>query len=82
MNAKYNALFEDVDSPACYRNFTPAIQSHINTLWENLKISGSTELWVHITSITIVVSLIAFCAYSLYVKKKRSRDYRLRAKKK
>lgn len=82
VNAKYNELYEDEEnkSPACYRSFNPEIQAHVNTLWENLKISGSTELWVHITSISIVVLVISYAAYATYVRKKRSRDYRMRDK--
>ena len=81
VNAKYNALFpDDKDDPACYRNFTPEIQARVNTLWEDLKISGSTELWVHITSISIVALVVGYAGYSLYIKKKRSRFYRERDK--
>lgn len=81
VNAKYNSLFSsDVKDPACYRSFTPEVQTQVNTLWEDLKISGSTELWVHITSITLVVAIIGYAAYSIYIKKKRSRNYRMRDK--
>ena len=80
VNAVYNAKFPGVNSPACYRSFNADTQSHVNTLWENLKISGSTELWVHITSIVIVVSVVAYASYSIYIKKKRSKFYRSRDK--
>lgn len=80
VNAQYNAKFPGVNSPACYRSFDADTQAHVNTLWENLKISGSTELWVHITSILIVASVIAYASYSIYVKKKRSKFYRNRGK--
>ena len=80
VNAQYNALFPDKDDPACYRNFTPEIQSRVNTLWEDLKISGSTELWVHITSVAIVVLVVGYAGYTMYIKKKRSRFYRERDK--
>jgi len=80
VNEAYNALFPDKASPACYRNFDKTIQARVNTLWEDLKISGSTEPWVHITSIAIVVIVIVLAAYDIYVKKKRSRDYRIRDK--
>lgn len=82
VNARYNELYSDIVSPACYRSFPADIQTHVNTLWEDLKISGSTELWVHITSIIIVVAVIAFAVYSIYVKKIRSKDYRMRDKQK
>ena len=82
VNAGYDALYPDAISPACYRTFDPTIQTHVNTLWEDLKISGSTELWVHVTSIAIVVAVVAYAAYSTYIKKKRSRDYRMRDRQK
>jgi spermidine/putrescine transport system substrate-binding protein len=78
VNAYYNSLFPDKTDPACYRSFDPDIQARVNTLWEELKITGSTELWVHITSIAIVAAVIAWAAYSIYIKKKRSRFYRKR----
>ena len=80
VNAKYNALFSDKEDPACYRSFTPEIQTRVNTLWEELKITGSTELWVHISAIAIVGAVVILAVYTTYVKKKRSRDYRLRDK--
>ena len=76
VNAYYNSLFNEVDEPACYRSFDPTVQTYVNTLWENLKISGSTETWVHVTSITITALVIGYAAYSIYVKKKRSKHYR------
>jgi hypothetical protein len=60
--------------------FSEDIQALVNTLWEGLKTENSTELWVHITSITIVVGVLSYASYSVYIKKKRSRDYRLRDK--
>ena len=80
VNAYYNSLFPDKTDPACYRSFDPDIQARVNTLWEELKITGSTELWVHISSIAIVASVIILAVYSTYIKKKRSRDYRMRDK--
>jgi len=80
VNAEYNAKFPEVNSPACYRSFNAETQAHVNTLWENLKISGSTELWVHITSIVIVVAIVAYAVYSIYIRKKRSKFYRQRDK--
>ena len=80
VNKEYNAKFPRITSPACYRSFDADTQAHVNTLWENLKISGSTELWVHITSILIVVSVVAYASYSIYIKKKRSKFYRNRDK--
>ena len=63
-----------------YRSFTEDIQTQVNSLWESLKTENSTELWVHITCGVIVVSVLTLAIYTTYVKKKRSRDYRLRDK--
>ena len=56
------------------------IQAHVTALWETLKTENSTELWVHIASIAIVVGVITYWGYNTYVKKKRSKDYRMRDK--
>ena len=64
----------------CYKSFSPAIQDHVNTLWEGLKTENATELWVHIAAIGITVSVLAWGIYSTYIKKKRSHDYRYRDK--
>ena len=82
VNAHYNSLFPDINSPACYRNFTPEIQKQVNKLWEELKSHGTTEPWIHVTSITIVTALVGYAGYTTYVKKKRSRDYRMRDREK
>lgn len=66
--------------PPSYESFTPEIQSHVNTLWESLKTENSTELWVHISCGIIVAAVLTLAAYSIYTKKKRSRDYRMRDK--
>ena len=80
VNANYNALFPDKTDPACYRSFTPEIQTRVNTLWEDLKISGSTEFWVHIVTFAILGFVLILAVYTTYIKKKRSRDYRMRDK--
>ena len=64
----------------CYKSFSPAVQEHVNTLWEGLKTENATELWIHVAAITITGSVLALGIYSVYIKKKRSRDYRLRDK--
>ena len=61
-----------------YHSFTQEMQDYTNGLWENLKTQNSTEIWVHVVSIGIVASLLVFYGYSVYVKKKRSYDYRMR----
>ena len=76
VNKEYNEKY----GTTCYKNFTPEIQSRVNTLWENLKLANSTEPWIHVVSIGIVVAVIALAVYTTYVKKKRSRAYRLRDK--
>ncbi|MBQ8302155.1 MAG: spermidine/putrescine ABC transporter substrate-binding protein [Clostridia bacterium] len=75
-----NAEYMEKYGVAYYKMFSPEIQSLVNTLWEGLKTENSTELWVHITSIAIVVGVLFFAIYDLYIKKKRSKDYRLRDK--
>ena len=77
-----NAEYIDRFGTACYKSFSPEIQSHVNTLWESLKTENATELWVHITTAVIVISVVGLAAYTTYIKKKRSRDYRLRDKQK
>ena len=74
-NYSYNPAYKDF-----YRDEQVDIQSHVNTLWESLKTENSTELWVHISRIAIVVSVLSYASYSVYIKKKRSKDYRLRDK--
>ena len=74
-NYSHNPAYMDY-----YRDEKVDIQATVNTLWEELKTENSTELWVHITSITIVVGVLSFATYDLYIKKKRSKDYRLRDK--
>ena len=56
------------------------MQQYVNGLWEHLKTETDVELWVHISSITIVVALLGFCSYNIYIKKKRSKFYRNRDK--
>ena len=74
-NYSYNPAYKNF-----YKDENVNIQSHVNSLWEQLKIQNSNELWIHITSITIVVGVLFWASYSVYIKKKRSRDYRLRDK--
>lgn len=73
-NYSYNPAYEN------YKNNGVDIQAHVNSLWESLKTENSTEPWIHVTSITIIVGVISLAAYNTYIKKKRSRDYRLRDK--
>ena len=80
VNAYYNSLFGNNPDAGCYENFTPEIQSKVNTYWENLKLTDSTEIWVHIFSGIIVVSVLSIAVYSIYTKKKRSHHYRMRDK--
>ena len=61
-----------------YRNFTPEIQRHVNSLWEELKIYGTAELWIHVTSALLIGAIAIMAIYSIVVKKYRSKDYRLR----
>ena len=61
-----------------YRNFTPEIQRHVNSNWEELKIYGSAELWVHIASGILIGAIVIFAVYCIVIKKQRSKHYRLR----
>jgi len=76
INAEYNAKY----GTSCYKSFTPEIQAHVNALWETLKTENSTEPWIHVTAALIVGAVIVLVAYDTYIKKKRSRDYRMRDK--
>ncbi len=88
----YDVLYKDDDEYfkicSSYSNYFKGmyngeevdIQSHVNSLWETLKIQDSTEPWIHVASIVIVVGVFAIAIYSTYIKKKRSRDYRMRDK--
>lgn len=81
-------LNENYDHDPYYHSFSDAeiygddMQMYVNGLWEQLKTETDVELWVHISSITIVVALLAFCSYNIYIKKKRSKFYRQRDKEK
>lgn len=75
INYSYNPAYENF-----YKDENIDIQAVVNSLWELLKIEVTTELWVHVTSIGIVAGVVAFAGYSTYIKKKRSRVYRLRDK--
>lgn len=63
-----------------YHNFTPEIQRYVNGLWEDLKVFGTAETWVHVTSAVLVVAILVFAVYTVIIKKRRSRDYRMRDK--
>ena len=74
-NYPFNPAYEDY-----YKDEGVDIQAHVTALWETLKTENSTELWIHITSITIVVGVLGFAIYTSYIKKKRSKFYRERDK--
>ena len=77
VNYSYSPAYEDF-----YRDENVDIQVLINSLWESLKTENSTELWIHLASGAIIVSVVSLASYNVYIKKKRSRDYRLRDKQK
>ena len=82
----YEILYGTAGIPvSAYESFTldkfdDDMQQHVNDLWEQLKTETAVELWVHISSITIVVVVLAACSYGIYIKKKRSKFYRSRDK--
>lgn len=80
MSVLYTESDSSYEFDPFYHSFSPEILNYTNGLWENLKTENSTELWVHITSAIIVGSLIGYATYNTVIKKKRSRDYRLRDK--
>ena len=51
------------------------MQDYVNALWESLKTENSIEIWVHVLSIAIVVSVAALGITAAVHKKKRMRDY-------
>ena len=86
MGDAYDILYGTADIPvSAYESFTEEkfdddMQQYVNGLWEQLKTETNVEIWVHISSITIVVSVVALCSYGIYIKKKRSKFYRNRDK--
>lgn len=74
-NYSFNPAYEDY-----YKDESINIQTYVTELWETLKTENSTELWIHITSITIVAGVLGFAIYTSYIKKKRSKFYRERDK--
>ena len=82
----YEELNADYGFSPYYHSFSNAekygedMQQYVNGLWEQLKTETDVEIWVHVSSITIVVVLLAACSYNIYVKKKRSKFYRQRDK--
>ena len=78
VNAEYIEKFGK--NSYCYESFSPEIQEHVNVLWESLKTENSTELWVHITTVIIVIAVLTLAVYTKVVEKSRSRDYRMRDK--
>lgn len=74
-NYKFNPAYKNY-----YKDDKIDIQAHVISLWETLKTQNSTEPWIHVTSIAIVVGVLSLATYSVYIKKKRSRDYRMRDK--
>ncbi|MBQ7390840.1 MAG: spermidine/putrescine ABC transporter substrate-binding protein [Clostridia bacterium] len=84
--SSYEELNANYDYDPYYHGFSNAdiygddMQQYVNGLWEQLKTETDVEVWVHVSSITIVVALLAVCSYSIYIKKKRSKFYRQRDK--
>ena len=84
--SSYEVLNANYGYDPYYHSFSNAdiygddMQQYVNGLWEQLKTETDVELWVHISSITIVVALVVACTYNIYIKKKRSKFYRQRDK--
>ena len=67
----FNPAYEDY-----FKSESVDIQAHVTALWESLKTENSTEPWIHVTSIAIVVGVLGLAIHSTYIKKKRSKFYR------
>jgi len=63
-----------------YHKLDTETQENFYSLWESLKTENAIELWVHISSITIVSVLLLACTSSIVIKKRRSKFYRERDK--
>ena len=61
-----------------FHSFDDETQELVNSLWEGLKTESSIEPWVRITAALIVVGVIGYASYIIYIRKARSREYRLR----
>lgn len=64
----------------CYKSFSPEMQDYVNELWEELKTYSAIEPWIHVVCAVIVGGVLGLAIYSTVIKKKRSKDYRLRDK--
>ena len=73
-----NGVNKNYTHDPIYKSFSPEIQEYVNSLWESLKTENSTELWVHILSGVIVVGVVGLAVYTIYMRKKRSKHYRMR----
>lgn len=73
VNYSFAPAYEDY-----YKDEDTDIQTYVIALWESLKTENATELWVHITSGVIVVGLLTFGIYTMYIRRKRSRFYRVK----
>ncbi len=80
VNAEYDAKYGD--NAACYKSFSDKIQRYTNELWEDLKLQNSSEVWIHVTTAVIIAAVVGLAIYVTYIKKYRSRSYRLRDKEK
>ena len=79
--ADINKSYTEKHGTAGYRSLVVlGIQDHVNMLWESLKTENSTEMWVHISCGAILLGVFSLTAYDIYIKKKRSHDYRMRDK--
>ena len=73
VNYSFSPAYQDY-----YRDEDTDIQTYVTALWEELKTENATELWVHITSGVIIVGLLSFGTYTIYIRRKRSKFYRIK----
>lgn len=59
----------------CYKNLPPETLALVNSLWEELKIDSSLGAGIYVTCVLIIALLAVWGAYTIIVKKKRSKYY-------
>ena len=74
VNKAYSEKVGGDSSAACYRNFTPEVQTRVNTLWEELKSDIDVSPTIIIICVAIVGALVAGVVVA-GIKKKYRNNY-------
>ncbi len=74
INANYKDAAGNPIDPY-YHAFDEKTQALVNTLWEGLKTENAIEAWIHVVTALIVAGVIALAVTSVYLRKKRIKDY-------